>query len=282
MKTFKYIVLLFAGMCIEGSSGVLSSDFSEITNHVDLRKIKEDSYSSFIEYALWPKPDVFRNKCSRKLIKSEIQEFRDKLALHIRKEFLPTSEDFESIEGIPDYSEGDDFLFLRYVTKEGVRVEIQEGASLNFLVISPRVENVSLNQIESFVSNIALRVINYPQDADKSGIMDVKTSSLDIGSSRLGPVLWCLKNDPKGEVTNWYSLIMWWSDGERILFNLCMLPKAHYDKLNSVSQPNLFIKHRKFRVERSCFETCILVSSGIVVLLGAFAAWVVVRLKRHR
>jgi hypothetical protein len=215
---------------------------------VKLAKIRANPYTDYIQNAFWPNPEVFSaRKCDSRLIGDDLNGFTNTLGRLLNEEYLPTIEDIKSTVGIPDYLDGDDYLFLRYVTKPKVHVEVQEGRGVYILMSCSDWPQGRLAQIETFVKAIAIKTIKIPKDSGIVGGPVVFVSAIDIGPSRCGSLAWKLEGESLAAQTNWYSQIMWWSDGTKVLFAISTMSKDDYAKLATVAnrtsqrEPHRFI-----------------------------------------
>jgi len=225
-----------------------ADEFAEMERIVDLAKVKANPYTDFIQYAFWPKQEVLSAKrCETRLIENELHEFTNTLGRLIIKEYLPTTADMKTVVGIPEYLDDDDYLFLRYKTTSRVHVEIQDGRGVCILMSSPDWKKGQLAQIETFVRDIAIKTINFPTDSGRAGNPLVFTSTIDIGPSRCGALGWKREGEPPASQSNWYSQIMWWSDGTRVLFAISKMSKEDYTKLATIANRTKQRKPHKFQ-----------------------------------
>lgn len=235
MKTRVTILILM--MACTGASMSYADDLAEMERTVDLATIRANPYTDFIQYAFWPKPEVFAaRKCENRLIENDLHEFISTLARVIQDEYLPTPEDIKSVVGIPEYLDGDDCLFLRYTTKNGVRIEVQDGGGIYILMSSPFWRTDQLAQVTTFVRDIAIKTIKFPQNSGVVGNPIVGASTLDIGSSRVGGMTWRLEGEAATSRSDFYSVIMWWSDGTRVLFAISKMSKGEYVRLATMAR----------------------------------------------
>src|ERR1035437_10026292 len=117
---------------------------------VDLTTIRTNPYTHLIQCAFWPQPEIFSARtCESRLIEKDVQVLSNTMARLISGEYLPTTDQMKSTVGIPEYLDGDDYLFLRYTTKSNVHVEVQAGWSLIVLMSCPEWRKCQLSEIGS-------------------------------------------------------------------------------------------------------------------------------------
>lgn len=246
MKTRNAVLLLLLS-CVTVSIST-ADDFTKITRIVDLAKVKANPYTAFIQFAFWPQQElVSAKRCDNRLIENDILQMTNTLGRLVKNEYLPTTEDMKSSIGIPEYVDGDDYLFLRYKTKSGIHVEIQDGRAMYILMSSPEWGKGELAKIESFVRDVAVKTINFPADSERAGNPLVFASSIDVGPSRCGALAWKLESEPPAAQSSWYSQIMWWSDGTRVLFAISKMSKEDYAKLATIANRASQRKPHKFQ-----------------------------------
>ena len=219
--------------------------------NVDLTKIQGDPYTRFILRGIWPKQEVFAaTKCDGRLIGNDIVTLSNTLVRVLVDECLPTSQDLSSVIGIPEYGKDEDCLFLRYTTKSEIHIQIQDGEGLFILMSCSKWKAHSLEDIQEFVKSCAVRMINYPQSGGVEENPIVFVSSLDIGKSKCGTITWKHKGENDIPFTDFYSRMMWWSDGMRILFAMSNMPRGEYAKLSTVANRGGQRKPHKFEYRK--------------------------------
>lgn len=228
-----FVVCVVAATCLLARH-CLADDLVKMGEVVDLARVKSDPFTSFIQFAFWPSPEFFKeNMCRRELIIDDFGDLTNTLERFLVKKYLPTSKDLRGGNGIPNYLGGCDFLFLKYLSKDGLSFEIQDGPITSILVTSAEWKVCPLGKIEGYIRCIATNIFNFPEYPGAQSNFCVFVSSMNIGSSRLGDIAWSCPGELPTVSYNWYSKIMWWSDGKRALFAVAKESKDDYIRMRS-------------------------------------------------
>ena len=239
-----------------------ADDYAVMERIVDLPKIKANQYTDFIQYAFWPKQEVLSaQKYKGLLIEKDVDDLTNMLSRLICSEYMPSENDLKSVVGIPEYSDGDDYCFMRYTTKSGVHVEVQDGWRMFILISSSAWKKCPLPEISSFVKDIAKSTINYPKEQEVLNNPVVFVSAIDIGLSKRGNLTWNLKGESSPSLVDWYSQIDWWSDGSRILFGISKMTKKDYEIMSTMANRSSMKKPRRFRCRGGIVQSANAVNS---------------------
>ncbi len=244
------IVAFIAAFILMGSTAcqAVANDNEALLKVIDLEKMKSDRFADFIRYAFWPESEMIAaRKSDGRLIEKDLKGLPSTLDRILNMEVLPAGDDLSSAFGISSYSDEGDFLFVRYSTKSGVLVQVQDGKALYILMSSTNWNKGELSDIGRYVKNIALKVIRFPSEGgiDENPIIFV--SSLNVGQSRCGTLSWKHRGEGDNSFTDFYSHMFWWSDGTRILFAMSKMTPDDYRKLATMANRQSLRTPRKFQ-----------------------------------
>lgn len=188
-----------------------------LTQSVDIKKIRRNKYTKFIEHVFWPEKELIVSKrISKDIIPADMNEFKEMVSKVLKAQYLPPSEIVDAnAVALEQYKYGGDYILLRY--NVGNReIRIQECRTLYVAVIFAKSEpNAARPDLPEYVKSMAFEVLNLPKKDTDGREPKVFISSLDIGESKCGDIHYDLP-PPKF----WYSYIKWWSDGKNVLFEI--------------------------------------------------------------
>jgi len=190
---------------------------------------KADNKTSWVKHAMWPTDKTVSSKRYRGDVKVEIDQLRNMLDKMLLESYRPTSENLKGVVALADLWGVDesDYLLLRYTTKSGLRINIQDGRNIFMLVTLP--DSVPLSDVESLVKKTAETMLNLSKTRREYLDMPlpfIRTWSVDIGPSTTG--LLSYGPSPETNYPDWYTNILWWSDGRRVLL---FLSKTDFEAL---------------------------------------------------
>ncbi|HUV05987.1 MAG TPA: hypothetical protein VMX94_12910 [Armatimonadota bacterium] len=210
---------------------------------INMEKALADNKTSWVKHAMWPTDETVSSKRYMGDVKVEIDQLRNMLDKMLLESYKPTSKDLEGVVALADLwgVDDSDYLLLRYTTKSGLRINIQDGGNIFMLVTLP--DSVPLSDVESLVKKTAETMLDLsktnPENRDKPTFW---TWSVDIGPSVTGKLRY--GHSPETNYPDWYTTIGWWSDGRRVLLQLskfdfkklptmCHVPPMKPRKFNS-------------------------------------------------
>ena len=181
---------------------------------VDRQKIASNDSTRFIENIYWPSEEVIAAKrVPKESVGQDIAQLQSFLNIVLKKEFQPTSETVESgviaLEGLRG---GSDYLLLRYQSGT-YDFQVEDGKALYILVTPRDSAPAALDKLAEYVKSTAFAVLNIPAIDDDGKEPVLTLSSIDIGKSRFGKLVYMSGYPFK----HWYCDIPWWSDGQDVL-----------------------------------------------------------------
>ncbi len=203
---------------------------------VNREAIGANDYTRFIENIFWPTENVIAAKrVANDLVGPDIQELEVLLQRALKEEFLPSEQDVAAgvlaVEGLRN---GRDYLLLRYETRH-YRMHIQQSAAL-YILVTPREEaRVPLENASEYARSVAFALLKIPEKDEEGQEPLVSVSSLDIGPSRCGAIVYMASFAPGPK--HWYSQVRWWSDGRHVLFSTSRRRGALEDMSRVATRP---------------------------------------------
>ncbi len=189
-------------------------------------------YTAFVSHATWPTAKTIQQLRYRGNVAPEVAELQRTLDQKLRREYAPSGAYLKhNVIALREFQNGDDYLLLQY-TASGTRIEVQDGKAL-YIRVTPGDRGLGRSaDIGAFVSRLAGKVLNIPEEKGKERVPKVFVSNLDLGKAKVGNLLY---GDPHQlQNGDWYSLIRWWSDGKGVLFEIS---KADWRTLSRLAAP---------------------------------------------
>lgn len=235
------VCCLFTLICLRSG---WTADLPPIESVVDASKVQTHPlFSALVHHLFWPDSDLAGNrKLDRVRISGDVTNLSNLLTTRLTKDYLPHASIQTMADGILNYRDGSDYLFVRYNTKKNERVSIQDGRGL-YVLIEPKERSPTTNRAQ-YVHDVAVSVLAYPEALVAPNNPSVFVSALDIGSSKVGRLCWGAKMQVSGDARVWYHVVDWWSDGTRVLFGISKLTEEDYSKLAGMADRS---KHKEPR-----------------------------------
>jgi hypothetical protein len=218
---------------------------------VDWDRVKNDKYLEWIEHLQLP---TASEKQSKMLPKTEVTNETAELVMVLRTVLAPTLKlDYGEIRnGVIPLSNlrlGDDVLYLEQDTPSG-DIVIQDGRMLSVLVASSK-DGVNLSETEELrrhVLSSAQMFLNIPDPITEGRDVTFFVSQLDIGNSKTGEIYFGMDSSDDWQWRHWYSVIRWWSDGVRVMFQIdkSLILHPEIDRLRMARPPKELTQPRKF------------------------------------
>jgi len=214
MKIKHVLICLVLGGLILSSTSMIAKE-NKIKS-VDIKKIRRDEYTKFIEHVFWYSKEVMDSKkISKNLIPADMQKFKDMLKKVVKSEYLLSEQVIDSnAVAIEKLRDDNDYILLEYKRNKR-KIQIQDGKAL-YISILPD-EDLKIEQLDlaEYVKSVAFQIINLPKSDENGKEPQVFVSQLDVGDSKCGNIFYEASFPPP---KFWYSGVRWWSDGRNILF----------------------------------------------------------------
>ncbi len=151
---------------------------------------------------------------------------------------------------VPALHDANDILVVEQNTPAGL-VVVQDGKAVNVLVDPAGSKRVSIedkSSLEKHVMQVARSVFDLPAPQDQNDKFTVHTAKTDLGKSKTGSICYGEASSPNWIWNHWYSVILWWSDGDRVLYKIDKYGILHpeVDRSKMASQPKEMKAPRKF------------------------------------
>ncbi|MCL6518204.1 MAG: hypothetical protein K6T99_00050 [Armatimonadetes bacterium] len=227
------LVLLCTCCALEASGSCSIEGFVPIDS-IDLKKALTSDHTSFVIHALQPTQEAIRAKKYTGPLDTEVNELQRVLRKVLREEYLPSEAALRANRiGLVDLWGGNDYLLVSYTTKSGLRIDIKDGKLLYLLLTMRKREEDCAADFSTFIRKVAAEVFALPQvKLESTEWPKIAVSACDVGRSKVGTITYGSALDWDGP--DWYTNILWWSDGKRVLFQIS---KCDFQALSTKAGP---------------------------------------------
>ncbi len=241
-KTHVIIWLALSGLLFSSTPAVAKKN---VIKSFDIKKIKASQYTKFIENIFWYSQEVLdKKRISNKLIKTDMQKFKDILHTILKPEYLLSDKVIDSnAVAVENLKNKNDYILLEYIIHKR-KIQIQDGKALYLSVLPIEDSNTAPSDLAEYVKSVAFQLMKLPK-TDKNGKeLQVFVSPRDIGGSSCGVISY----GPDPDFFQfWYSYMKWWSDGKNVLFLIGKTSFKGIDYSKMARRPEKSKKPRKFK-----------------------------------
>ena len=241
MKTNKLIHLIM--LCALCSSNFLFAQENKIGS-VDIKKIRNNKYTKFVDHVFWYSKEVINKKTiSKNLIPEDMNQLKCILKKVIKPEYMLSEKFIDSNSiAVENLRDANDYILLEHKCNK-YKIQIQEGKALYIGIFPNKDFKIEQSILTEYIKSVALQIFNLPEFDEEEQEPYVFTSILDIGGSKCGRLYYKASFPPP---KFWYSSIKWWSDGKNILFMFGK--RSFYEDLSKRAGPPKNLKApRKFK-----------------------------------
>lgn len=218
---------------------------------VDWEKVQNNSFVEWLEYLNVPSPSALQSRAVEKsAARAEIADLK-KVARKVFNPALGLSDTAieQNVIPVPELLGKDDVLLVEQKIP-AARVIVMDARFVNILVDPETTSSVSLDKesLQEHVENVARSILNIPSAEQIGKDLTFFVSALEIGNSKTGSIQFGRDSSPNQRWQHWYAYIGWWSDGERVMFQIDKYGILHPDEDLSrrALAPKEYTEPRKF------------------------------------